>query len=215
MQRRRIIIIGAGRHGRVLIDNIEEQGSYEIFGLTTTLDEQVNQKVYGYTVVCKYDQIEEVLRETPDISGYVLGMGDLKTRYDFYQRLDPLLEAVNVIHPSSIISKHAVIGKGNLIEAYTRLANGSTVGNHCMINSWSGLHHDQTIGDNVFLGLNVSVAGPSIGSHTIVADGACIGFQKKVGKHCIIANGAVVTRDIPDNVIAHGNPARIIKKKDW
>ncbi|MFA6601143.1 MAG: NeuD/PglB/VioB family sugar acetyltransferase [Candidatus Omnitrophota bacterium] len=212
MTKKKIILIGCGEHARMVIDNLEDQGLYELFGLTTHTAEELDKKVCGYTVVCKDEDIPRLISENPDIAGYVLGVGNMQVRHRLYTVLDPMLAAVNIIHPSSMISKRATLGTGNLIEAFTKIANGAKIGNHCILNSFSAVNHDQILGDNVLIAGNVSMAGRKIGSHTIIADGASIGFKKSVGAHCIVGDGAVVTKDLPDHVIAYGNPARIVRK---
>ena len=212
MNKEKIIIIGCGEHAQMVIDNVEEQDMYEIFGLTTNNEEELQMKIYGYSVVCKDDGIEELLYENADIKGYILGVGSMVLRYKLYTWLDTLLTAVNIIHPASTVSRHAQIGRGNLVEAYTKIANSAQLGNHCIINSFSAVNHDQVIGDNVLIAGNVSMAGKSIGDNTIIADGASIGFKKRVGKNCIVGDGSGVTKDIPDNVIVYGNPAKIVRE---
>lgn len=211
-----IIVIGCGEQARVTIDIIEDQGKYDIFGLVTNDDAELNTRVYSYPVVCKDEDIPRMIAENKDITGYFLGVGvgtgSMERRREIYTRLDPILEAVNVIHPESVISRYAKMGKGNVLEAYTRLANGVTIGNHCLIQSFTSINHDQTIGDNVLVGCNVSMAGKTIGSHTTIADGSSIGFKKNVGSNCLITDGTVVTKDIPDNVIAFGNPAKTMPR---
>ena len=214
MDKEKIILIGCGEHAGMVIDNIEEQDKYELFGLVTNREEELGKKIYGYSVVCKDDEIKNLLNKNTDIKGYVLGIGNMKVRTKIFKLLDNFLIPVNIIHPTAAISKHAQIGKGNVIEAYTKIANGSKIGNHCIINSFSAINHNQVIGDNVLIAGNVSMAGKTIGDSTIIADGASIGFKKSVGSNCIVGDGAVVTKDIPDNVIVYGNPARIIRKND-
>jgi acetyltransferase-like isoleucine patch superfamily enzyme len=177
----------------------------------------MHRKIYGYEVICLDNDVEQLLRENPDITGYFLGVGvgtgSMKRRFELYCRFDRLLPAVNVIHPASVISRHARLGTGNFVEAYARVANDVSIGNHCLIQSFTSVNHDQTIGDNVLIGCNVSLAGISIGNHTTIADGSSIGFKKRVGRNCLITDGAVVTKDLPDNVIAYGNPARTLPRE--
>ncbi len=217
MDKQRIILIGCGEQARVSIDAIEDQGRYQIFGLVTNDDAEMHRKIYGYEVICLDRDVEQVLKENADIGGYFLGVGvgtgSMRRRYELYTRVDVLLEAVNVIHPASVISRHARLGRGNFVEAYARIANGVTLGNHCLVQSFSSVNHDQVIDDNVLIGCNVSLAGTRIGSHTTVADGSSIGFKKSVGRNCLITDGTVVTKDLPDNVIAYGNPARTLPRE--
>lgn len=54
-----------------------------------------------------------------------------------------------------------------------------------------------TVGDNVYLGANVTVIGPV-----------------KIGNNVTVGAGSVVIKDLPDNCIAAGNPAKIIRFKN-
>lgn len=218
MEKEKIIIIGCGEQARVTIDALEEQGKYGIFGLVTNSNEELHQKVYGHEVICLDTDVEQLLSENADIKGYFLGVGiasgSMKRRYELYTVLDKHLLAVNIISPESVISRHARIGKGIFLEAYTRMANGVIIGDHCLIQSFTSINHDQTIGDNVLIGCNVSMSGIKIGSHTVIADGSSIGFKKSVGENCLITDGTVITKNIPDNVIAFGNPAKMLPRRD-
>lgn len=213
----KILIVGCGEHARMVIDNIEQNNKYEVFGLVTNIEAELNTLVMGYPVVCLENDLESYLRNNPQIEGYFLGVGvkSMKLRWKIYSQIDKLLPAVNIIHPTCIISDHAEFGTGNIFEAFTKIANGVKIGNHCILNSFSAINHDQEIGDNVLIACNVSMAGKKIGSHTIIADGASIAFKKSVGKNCIIGDGTLIHKDIPDNSIVVGNPPRIIRENPW
>lgn len=215
MKKNKILLIGCGEHARMVVDNIEEMGCYSIFGYTTNSDSDLGKVIYGYSVVGKDDDIDNIFKENKDIIGYFLAMGNMKVRKIMSEKLDKIYKAINIIHPAAIVSKHSNIGSGNIFEAYTKVANGACVGSHCIVNSFSAINHDQVIENNVLIAGNVSMAGKRIGANSIVADGASIGFKKSIGKNCIIGDGAVVTKDIPDFSIAYGNPAKVVRSNDW
>jgi len=216
MGKSKLLIIGSGEHTRIAIDLIEDQGVYDIFGLVTNNRKECGNLVFGHRVVCTDDDLEQVCRENKDIRNYFLGIGissgSMKARLSAYRRIGRLLEPVNVISPDSVISKYAKLGTGVMIEPYVRIANGVTMGEHCIVQSFTSINHDQIVGDNVLIGCNVAMAGRRIGPHSTIADGSTIGFKKQVGLNCLITDGTVVTKDVPDNVIAFGNPARTLPR---
>lgn len=213
-----ILIIGTGEQARVVIDNAEDQRKYKIFGLISNNKEEVGKKICGYTVVGEDYQVEEIIAQNPQIVGYFLGVGmftgNMNLRQKLIEKYNKIIPAVNIIHPTAYISKYSVMGKGNLIEAFTRIANGVSLGDHCIINSFSAINHDQVVDDNVLIANNVSLAGKSIGSNSIIADGATVGFKRNVGRNCIIGEGSTVTKDIPDNSIALGSPAKVVRENN-
>lgn len=80
------------------------------------------------------------------------------------------------------------------------------------------IHARSVIGDNVNIGTGVTIGGtnnhfgvPLIGANTIISSGAKIIGPITIGKNCIIGANAVVLTDIPDNCVAVGVPAKVIK----
>ncbi len=54
----------------------------------------------------------------------------------------------------------------------------------------------------------------TIGHNVWIGGGAIINPGVKIGDNVVIASGAVVTKDVPDNMVVGGNPAKIIKAID-
>jgi serine O-acetyltransferase len=80
------------------------------------------------------------------------------------------------------------------------------------------IHHRAVIGKNVSIGQNVTIGGtskkyevPVIGDNTELAAGCVVVGPVRVGKDCVIGANAVVVKDIPDNSVAVGMPAKVIK----
>ena len=117
------------------------------------------------------------------------------------------------------------IGENCMIGSYTEIQPNVKIGNNVKIQSHSFLCSLVTIEDNVFMGHGVmtinDVKPPSGDSSkwkpTLIKKGAVIGSNATlmpvvIGKNSIIGAGSVVTKDVPDNVIVAGNPAKIIKR---
>lgn len=88
----------------------------------------------------------------------------------------------------------------------------TAVGKHCIINTSASADHDCIIEDFVHISPHAALCGGvTVGEGAHIGTGAIIIPGKKIGAHSIIGAGAVVLRDIPPNVVAVGNPARVIK----
>ena len=108
-----------------------------------------------------------------------------------------------VSHPESLIMGENVdIGAFSYLNAYygIRIEDNVQIGGGCKIYSL-----DTISGKN---GLIVFKKGCKVGANSVVMGGVTI------GENSIVAARAVVTKDVPANVVVAGNPAKIIKKLD-
>ncbi|HIF9071202.1 TPA: acyltransferase [Photobacterium damselae] len=126
----------------------------------------------------------------------------------------------------SIVFKDAVIGDNCNVCAHTLIENDVVIGNNVTIKSgvylWDGLR----IEDDVFIGPCVAFTNdktprskkyPETFLVTTIKKGASIGANATIlpgitlGENCMVGAGSVVTKNVPDNVIVVGNPAKIIR----
>ncbi len=126
------------------------------------------------------------------------------------------------------------VGDNSKIGAFVEVQKGVEIGRNCKISSHSFLCEGVTIEDDVFIGHNVtfindkyprSTTGDGflqteedwICIPTIVRHGASIGSSAtilcgvEIGENAIIGAGSVVTKNIPADTIAVGNPAKVIR----
>jgi acetyltransferase-like isoleucine patch superfamily enzyme len=126
------------------------------------------------------------------------------------------------------------IGDRTKVGAFVEIQKGADIGKDCKISSHTFICEGVKIGDGVFIGHNVSFINDmypkainddgslqteedwelvkteikdhaSIGTSVTILGGITIGFNALIGA------GSVVTKNIPDNAVAAGNPAKIIR----
>lgn len=124
-----------------------------------------------------------------------------------------------VIHPSVIIGDIVHIDKGCIICPGVILTCDIKIGRHSIINNGAIISHDCVIGDFVTISPGANIAGNvTIGGECWIGIGAIMIEKVSIGKGSFIGAGAVVTKDIPENVLAVGIPAKPIRKlseSDW
>jgi sugar O-acyltransferase (sialic acid O-acetyltransferase NeuD family) len=117
------------------------------------------------------------------------------------------------IHPSAYVSLNARIGEGSQIFAHAAICVESFIGKACIINTSASIDHECILGDGVTIGPGVRMAGlVQVGNYTDIYTGAIIFPRITIGTNVTIGAGSVVTKNIPDNVMVYGNPAKIISK---
>lgn len=149
---------------------------------------------------------------------FIIGVGNPKVRKQIKDRYNNL-EYVNLIHPSATFGYQQLeeIEKkvGNIICAGTRMTNNIRVGNFGVYYLNCTVTHDCIIEDFVTISSGVNISGNvkiSIGSY--IGTNACILQGKSligkmiIGKESIVGAGSVVTKDVPDNTVVKGIPAK-------
>lgn len=122
---------------------------------------------------------------------------------------------ISLIHPSCFTSKSSEIGPGCLIEPLCNISSFTEIGFGVTLKRGSSLGHHSKMGDFSNLNPGVTVSGNvSIGEGTEIGTGACVVNNISIGRHCLIGAGSVVTKDIPDGVVAYGNPCKIIRTNE-
>jgi sugar O-acyltransferase (sialic acid O-acetyltransferase NeuD family) len=200
--KKNVTVIGAGGHGKVVIDCMEQENKYHIEAVVD--DNYKDRTIYDFEVAEKSN--------TSDYKGQsvIIAVGDCKIRKKIASDLKS--EFVSTIHPSAVVSKYAKVGEGSQIFANAVLNPGAVLGNHVIINTGAIVEHDCKIGDFVHLSPNSCIGGGvTIGTCTHIGLGASIIQGITIGNNVIIGAGAVVVTDIPDNCTAVGIPAKPIK----
>jgi acetyltransferase EpsM len=198
------IIVGAGGHGAVIAEIIEElQLKVECFVDKKTF----NNGVCGYPVL-----LEELLLDV-DSANFVIGIGDNKVRKQIV--LSKSRKYGKAIHPAASISKRAQLGAGTVVMAGACINANVHLGEHCIVNTNATIDHDCRLGDYVHVAPAVALAGNvTVGEGTLIGIGAVVIPGITIGKWAIVGAGAAVINDVPDFSIVAGVPAKSIGTND-
>lgn len=121
---------------------------------------------------------------------------------------------VKLIHPQSNIASDVTISEGSQILINVTLSSRVEIGRQVIINTSASVDHECMIADGAHIGPGAVLAGcVKVGECSFIGAGSVILPGIEVGKDTVIGAGSVVTRNIPEGVIAYGNPCKVMKEK--
>ena len=198
----RLIIIGAGGHGKVVADNALKNGYKNI----CFIDDNVKGELMGFPVV---GTVKEIERFNDGNTDFIIGIGNNDVRKSIAQTYN--LNWVSIIHPSAQIAFKAEIGKGTVVMANAVVNACATVGKHCIINTGAIVEHDNVIEDYVHISPRAVLGGTvKVSELTHVGIGATVKNNIAICSGCTIGAGAVVVKNISEKGIYIGVPAKTI-----
>jgi len=120
-----------------------------------------------------------------------------------------------LIHPTSYIASSVKISNGCILEPLANVSSQTTLGFGVTLKRGVSIGHHNLIDDYCEINPGVVTSGyVTIGKETTIGSGVVISNNIKIGSKVLIGAGSVVISDIPDNVIAYGNPCRVLKEND-
>tara|TARA_B100001250_G_scaffold402042_1_gene414663 strand:- start:684 stop:1379 length:696 start_codon:yes stop_codon:yes gene_type:complete len=134
-------------------------------------------------------------------------------RYSVSKKLEKLgLKPLTIKSKLSHIHKNSIIGNGLISMAKSYINRSVKMGDYCIINTAAVVDHECEIGNGVHLMGGCYLAGRvKIGNFSSVGATATILPDIKIGNFSIIGAGAVVTKNVPDNTVVVGNPAKFLR----
>jgi sugar O-acyltransferase (sialic acid O-acetyltransferase NeuD family) len=206
----RLIIIGAGGHGRVVLELARATGRYDVVGF---VDPEPQTKLIMGVPVLGGDEILPQLR-TEGLQHAFVALGSNRVRERVGVQLRSLgFERPSLVHPSAFVSPTARLEEGSLVMARAVLGTQAVLEDGAILNTGAVADHDNRLSANCHVAPGCALAGfVSIGARTLVGAGTSIRPEIRVGSDAVVGAGAAVVSDVPDGVTVVGVPARVLKR---
>lgn len=207
-----VVIVGAGGHGKVVLEILRAAGGrYQAAGFIDATPSLAGSTIVGTPVLGPANLLPKLRQQK--IRHAVIAIGDnrARQRYAAFVR-EQGFELINAIHPSACISPTATLGANIVIAAHAVVCTEARLGDSVILNTSAVVDHECEICEAAHICPGAHLAG-----RVRVGTGAWIGLGSNViqclsiGEHAIVGAGAVVIRDVPAHATVVGVPARVIK----
>lgn len=204
-----VAIYGTGLGGKMVYEYVKSSKEYNIICfINDYISKQDKKELYGLPILHGND----IKKGKNNIDAIVCFIADNTFRLTILKLCEQLH-----IWPLSIISHDAIIRNSTKLGKAIFIKDGAVIGSFCSIgdcvivdDNVTIAHHTE-IGEGCFIAPGATIGGGvTIGSKSIVAIGASIVSKVNIGKNVIISAGSAVHRDVPDNSVVEGNPAKVI-----
>lgn len=193
----RVLILGAGGHGRAVCEAARDAG-FEVAGF---LDDHGPRA----------DMLGLPVRGTAGFTGgaLLIGLGSNAARLAAGARFPADLPVL--LHPSAIRAGSAEVAAGAVIMPRVVLGALARIGRLALINTGAIIEHDCTVGEGAHVGPGaVLCGGVSVAAEALVGAGAVIAPNIRVGARAVVGAGAAVLADVPEGARVGGVPARVL-----
>lgn len=202
---KRLAILGAGGHGKVVADTAESCGWQVVEFYDDSWPKRQNNgawPVIGDTAA--------LMASLTRYDGVLVAMGNNHIRQLKLIELHAAgARLFNLIHPASSISRHARLGIGSVVFAGVVVNADSQIGQGAILNTGCSVDHDCMLGDAVHISPGARLAGGvRVGDLSWIGIGASVRQLVCIGSCVMVGAGAAVVSDVADGLEVVGVPAR-------
>lgn len=202
---KRLAILGASGHGKVVADAAELSGWDEVVFFDDAWPELTNNSVWPVL-----GKTEDLLASLDKFAGVAIAIGNNVIRWEKFNLLRERGAVLPVIiHPQAVISRYASIGEASVICAGVVVNAGAKIGAAAILNTGCSVDHDCVLADAVHISPGARLAGGvQVRRCAWVGIGAVIRQLLVVGAYSVVGAGAAVVKNVNDHASVIGVPAR-------
>jgi sugar O-acyltransferase (sialic acid O-acetyltransferase NeuD family) len=210
MGNKRVLVWGAGGHGKVTLDALLAGGEWEVVGILDEDEEKCGIEVLGVKVFSLEGGVAEAAKRL-GCGSVAIAIGDNYTRFEKFQRVRRGgLIPVNVVHPSAHVSRFVEMGEGVTILAGATINPGTTIEDNVCVNTSASVDHDNRLERSCHIFPNATLTGGvRIEEFAYVGSGAVISPNLTVEKYSYVGAGAVVLANVAEGTVVFGAPAKV------
>lgn len=202
---KRLAILGASGHGKVVADAAELSGWDEVVFFDDAWPECASNSVWpvqGTTA--------DLLVTLGTFAGVAIAIGNNVIRLEKLKLLREQGAALPTItHPRAVVSRYATIGEGSVICAGVVVNADACVGAGTILNTGCSIDHDCVLADAVHISPGACLAGGvQVGMCAWIGMGAVVRQLLSVGAYSVVGAGAAVVKDVPEHTTVIGVPAQ-------
>jgi sugar O-acyltransferase (sialic acid O-acetyltransferase NeuD family) len=208
----KVIIVGAGQNGGQVYNILKLDKEVTIVGFLDDDPDKQGTEKYGLPVFGAVSTVESVAAKH-GVRGAIVAVGNNGIRGRMTKQLRKAgLCIVSAIHTHAFIDDTAQIGQGSIIEMGAMVHPESRIGEGVFVGGSTVVAHDCVIGDYTLLGGGVVFGGDVVvEAYATLGVGTILQPHVRIGRNVTTGIGTVVVKDLPDNAVAVGVPAKILR----